>query len=210
MTGRSAVRRRVNRLGATLDAGVSLLEVVVSMSIMGMVMAVFTTGFLAMYSSANRTEAISIAQSQANLVFQRLDKEIRYATAISEPSDVGPDFYVEYLTTTPTGAATCTQLRLDTTDPTNAKLRLRTWPQGSQPPAWGTSAVLASNLGSAQPFYTADNPNFQRLSLKLQVAAGSGGTASKARTEITFTALNSESAAAAGYKTVCTEGRPAS
>jgi prepilin-type N-terminal cleavage/methylation domain-containing protein len=187
----------------TGDAGVTLLEVVVAMSIMSMVMAAFTTGVIAMYRSANRTEAISTAQSQVATAFARLDRELRYATAISEPGTAGSDRYVEYLTITTSGVPTCNELRLDTTSRAGARLRLRSWSQGSQPPPWSTSSVLAAYLGTDQPFQSADTANVQRLRVVLQIAG------STAPAEATFTALNSASAGTPDDKAVCTEGRAA-
>jgi prepilin-type N-terminal cleavage/methylation domain-containing protein len=175
----------MNRVRATADGGITLIEVVVAMSIMSVLMAAFTVGIVQMYRSANATGSLSTTQSQLNTVFLRLDDEIRYASAISDPS-AGPDFYVEYLTSNTTPAR-CTQLRLGT----DRKLRLRTWPQASPATASGW-ATLASGVSPVdQPFTLVTEPksSFERLRLNLVAGPESGGSAIS-RLDVTFTALN--------------------
>jgi type II secretory pathway pseudopilin PulG len=188
----------------TRDSGITLIEVVVSMSIMTIVGAIFTAGVLQMFRSANRSEAASTAQSQINNAFLRLDKEIRYAAGISTPGSVGSDSYVEFLTTN-TGTPVCTELRLHVA---TKQLQRRTWIQGSSPLTPSTWIPLASLVSSTQPFTlsAADATfNFQRLQLKLAGTSGAGGTATSKQTDVTFTALNTSPTTSSA--TVCTEGR---
>ncbi len=188
----------------TWDSGITLIEVVVSMSIMTIVGAIFTAGVLQMFRSANRSEAASTAQSQINNAFLRLDKEIRYAAGISTPGSVGSDSYVEFLTTN-TGTPVCTELRLHVA---TRQLQRRTWIQGSSPLTPSAWIPLASFVSSTQPFTlsAADATfNFQRLQLKLVGTSGAGGTATSKQTDVTFTALNTSPTTSSA--TVCTEGR---
>jgi len=183
------------------DAGVTLVELTVTMSIMAVVMAMFTGGVIQMYRSTHKNEAIATAQAQMNIAFLRLDKEIRYATGISTPGTVGVDSYVEYLTTN-TGTAVCTQLRLKIDE---QQLQRRSWTQGAMP---GGFLPLASSVSSGAPFtlFPADATyNFQRLQLRLKATTGTGGTQTSAETDITFTALNTSLSTSSA--TVCTEGR---
>jgi type II secretory pathway pseudopilin PulG len=195
----AAARRRVERPRASGDGGITLIEVVVSMTVMTALMSIFTFGVVQMYRSANKVEAVSVAQSQMHTAFQRLDREIRYASGISTPAQVGPDWYVEYLTANG-GGPVCVQLRLvgDT-----RQLQRRTWPSGSTPGTWG---VLASDVGSGQPFEFSHNGNFQRLRLHLVSASGPPGDPVKAETNVTFTALNTLRDTT--NHDVCSEGRP--
>jgi type II secretory pathway pseudopilin PulG len=186
------------------DDGITLVEVVVAMSIMSIVMAMFTTAILQMYRSANRNESASTAQSQLHLAFQRLDKEIRYASGLSTPGLVGGDPYVEYLTVN-TGTRACTELRLHLA---TGQLQRRTWTQGVAPQPGGWTA-LASNLDPGTPFtVTVADPtyNFQRLRLTLSASAGNGNDAVVRQSDVTFTALNTSLATSSA--TVCAEGRP--
>ncbi|GII04165.1 PulJ/GspJ family protein [Planobispora takensis] len=160
-------RRLSPRLAARLrgvrssgDAGISLVEVMVTVGIMGVLMAIFTAGILQVYRSVNVTESVAAAQSQLNIMFQRLDKEVRYASWVAEPGLVRNRWYVEYAymeydktnaqTGAQTGKAQCGQLRLDLG--TGVMQRVQ-WTPGS-PPAEGrpgqtlASQIVTTGLGS--------------------------------------------------------------
>lgn len=195
-----AARRR----RARGDAGITLIEVVVAMSILSIFLAIFTGAVTQMYRAANRTEAVAGTQSQLHVAFLRLDKEIRYAAGISTPAAVGGDQYVEFLTTN-TGTPRCTQLRLRTVD---EQIQRRTWTQGASPLAPSAWIPLASGVTSTQPFtfVAADTTfNFQRLRLRLTASSAPGGAGTARATDVTFTALNTSLTTSSS--TVCTEGR---
>jgi prepilin-type N-terminal cleavage/methylation domain-containing protein len=196
---RSLIAAR-ERLRARDDSGMTLIELVVTMTIFLVLMSVFTTGLVQMYASEGRTEAIMTAQSQMHNAFVRLDREIRYASAISTPDTVGVDSYVEYLTTN-TGIAICTELRLNIA---GAQLQWRTWTQGSSPLTPTAWSPLASGVSSGQPFTFVASENFQRLRVQL-AATPVGGVNVAAASDITFTALNTQRGA--DTPDVCTEGR---
>ncbi|MDT4988993.1 MAG: hypothetical protein QOI74_3087 [Micromonosporaceae bacterium] len=189
----------------TEDAGVSLIELVVSMTIMTVVLAVFTGAAVQMFHSTNDTETIAAAQSQVNVTFLRLDKEIRYAVAISVPDASN----VEYLRTDE-GTAKCTRLWLNG----SKELRSKWWYQQYPPPAAlplelppppdpvflasNVSAVVFTRIVGAAPVY------FQRLRLVLTVTADGRSGRSKTM-DTTFTALNTSLTTSSD--TTCTEGR---
>jgi type II secretory pathway pseudopilin PulG len=191
------------------DAGVTLIDVVISMTIMSVFLAMFTTGILQIYRGTNKTEAITNAQSQLNVVFLRLDKEIRYAAGISVPNatTTGGYYFEEYLTGN-TGTNICTQLRFD---PTAKQLSRRTWTQGTTPlvpSAWVPLVSSVNSTGGASPFtlLAADSTyNFQRLRLGLTAVFGNGASAASKAIDITFSALNTSLTTSSD--TVCTEGR---
>lgn len=183
------------------DRGFTLIEVVVTMTILSFVMVIFTGGIIQMYTTANKNESVTNAQAQSNILFLRLDRELRYATGISDPGTLGGDPVVEYLTTN-SGTATCTQLRLTTS---GKQLKRRQWTQGGTPGTW---LPIASSVTGSQPFtLLAADPtyNFQRLRLRVTAQAGAGRTATSAQTDITFTALNTSLSTSSS--TVCAEGR---
>jgi hypothetical protein len=68
---------------------------VVTLALSAVMLALFTGGILQTYRSANWIEAGTVNQSRLYNVFQRLDKEIRYASVVSTPGVVGGDIYVE-------------------------------------------------------------------------------------------------------------------
>jgi prepilin-type N-terminal cleavage/methylation domain-containing protein len=203
---RHAVAFIRSRLGAR-DAGITLIEVVVSMTIMAIIMVIFSSSVTRMFGAANRTESQSVAQSQINTLFLRLDKEIRYASGISLPKDVSGTWYAEYLTTN-TGTALCTQLRLTPT----GTLSRRTWVKkesaAPEPTPWTPLAEGVAAPAGGQPFtlLAADaTSNFHRLRVTLTAAAGAGASATARDTTITFTALNTSLSTTSSA--TCTEGR---
>lgn len=169
------------------DAGTTLVEVMVTLGIMSVAMAVATAGILQMYRSSYWSEASSIDMSQLQTAFERLDRTVRYASAISEPNPAataGGGWYVEWSITT-AGVTTCTQLRLDGP---SGRLQSRSMPSGGQIGGWST---IASSLGGTQPFAlepaSASGYPHQRLTVTLTV----GSTGHTRPSLFTFTALNS-------------------
>lgn len=192
------------------DDGVTMIEVVVSLTLMAVLMTIFTTAVIDVYRNVNQTEGISTGQSELNNVFLRLDKEVRYASGISLQAKVGVEWYVEYLNTS-RGTEVCTQLRLTRT----GLLQRRTWDRNQtpiQPTTWG---VLGSNLGEVSgtpPFsFSAADPskttgaasNFHQLTISL--AALGRDDKHLAESSFTFTALNTSLATTSVG--ICTEGR---
>jgi prepilin-type N-terminal cleavage/methylation domain-containing protein len=182
------------------DAGVTLVEVVVSMTIMSIFMAIFTSAAVQMFHYETDTETATSAKTQIHLAFLRLDRDIRYASAISVPNSS----YVEYLRTDQPDP-TCTELWLD---PAARQLKSRTWVRGTTPGSTWTSIV--SGVSATQPF-TLVAPvapvTTQRLRVNL-VVAPSGDTGPSRVMDLTFTATNSTSSTESGA--VCTEERPSS
>ncbi|MGI5169966.1 PulJ/GspJ family protein [Spirillospora sp. CA-253888] len=191
----------LRRRAATADDGITLVELVVTMGIMAVCMIMFTGGIVQLYRSAGRAESMAGTQSTLALAFQRLGKEIHYASAISRPGRAAAGPSVEFLTAN-TATPVCTQLLLDNA---SHRLRRRTWPQGAAPGRW---TVLASGVGSAQPFtlLPADVAfAFQRLRVRLSADAGPGRPdAADTAADVTFTAFNTSPTTSTS---VCSEGR---
>ncbi|MEU4563041.1 prepilin-type N-terminal cleavage/methylation domain-containing protein [Actinoplanes sp. NPDC023936] len=193
------------RVNCREDRGFTLIELVVAMSIMGFFTAIVATAIAQMYHTANQAEATQSLQSRLNVVFERLDTEIRYAAAISTPStgEDGQDHYVEYLNVNG-GTQLCTELRLR-----DGVLQRRTWTSGDTPSGgWST---LAGEITSSTPFTVSSNGNVrQQLRLSLTATfASTGPAAGSHTTEFLFTALNSDASATTSNATVCGEGRAA-
>jgi hypothetical protein len=196
--------RQLPRRRPAGDRGATMIDMVVAMTLMSIFMSLFTGGVVRMFRSANRTQALTAAQTQVTNTFLRLDKEIRYAAGISTPGPVGADSYVEYVTSF-TGTAMCTELRLNVA---SGQLQRRTWQQGVLPLVPSAWIPMATSVSSTQPFtfLAADATfNFQRLQLKLDATSGGGPATAARRTDVTFTALNTTLATSSA--TACTEGR---
>jgi Tfp pilus assembly protein PilV len=195
MTSRARVRlRAVGRTTpaeqAARDAGISLIEVVVSMVLMGIFLSMFAAGIAKMYNAADRTDSLTQTSAQVDIAFDRLDKEIRYASAINPPGK-GTDgnWYVEFLNTS-SGTSACTQLRV-----ANSQLQQRTWtgtPTGA--PTWTPLASSVAAPGATSPFtwYAAQGSQLtQRLKVTLNAVSGVGSAQRQSTTMVTFSAMNS-------------------
>ncbi|MET8148424.1 type II secretion system protein J [Actinoplanes sp. NPDC049668] len=221
------MRRNVEAAPRRDDEGLTLIEMVVTMSVMAIVMVVFTTAIAQVYWANNRIENSAVAQSQLHVAFQRFDRELRYASWIGTPAKVDSHtWYVEFAEADPTR---CNRLRLDTTaqptggqDGTGVLQLIRwtrgTWPTGSPKPATSAWATIASNLveGTDPPFDTQNvgampyatasagqdfKTAFQRLRFRLTTRVGTN----TATVDTTFSAVNS---AKATQSNGCSEGRP--
>ncbi|GAB7038833.1 hypothetical protein JCM9533A_26830 [Catenuloplanes niger JCM 9533] len=193
-------RLRARRLRG--DVGMTMAEVMVSMTVMAVLMVIFTGAIIQIHGVVNKADTIAETQLQLNNAFIRLDKEIRYARAFSDPGQVNGDWYVEYVVQQD-AVATCVGLRMQTSART---LQRREWPLDQNPPAPTRWTTIASGVGSATPFtvMAADTTSvngfgFQRLTLDMTAVQGGGSGANGARagstrqSNITFTALNATS-----------------
>jgi prepilin-type N-terminal cleavage/methylation domain-containing protein len=204
------------------DAGVTLIEVMVSMTILSIFMVMFTAGMVRMYDVVGNVDASATAQSHLHVTFLRLDTEIRYAEGVSVPARIGTDSYVEFLTTN-TGTDICTQLRWHAaTSGLPAQLQRRTWRLAAPPTdlndpghpwaplASGVSRVVEGGV-DIEPF-TLQAPGgpfaFPQLRVRVASDAGPGGAAGVRQTDLSFAALNARPDST--QVDTCTAERPAS
>jgi prepilin-type N-terminal cleavage/methylation domain-containing protein len=195
------IGRRLHGAGRPRDAGFTLMEMMVGMTLMGIFLTMFGGAITMMYNSANKSESLNDTTAQLNQAFNRLDQSVRYASAITAPGrGAASDWYVEFQTSnTPT--VVCTQLRINQA---SRQLQQRTWTvangAASNVSAW---VPLASNLvngnapaGVSQPFAfnaastTAPAAPYQGLQVLLQSQTGNGPSATTSVSKSTFVALN--------------------
>ena len=183
MTG---LRRRL----AEDERGTTMMEMVVGMTILAIFMSMFTTAIFMMTRTANKVQSVTGTASQVNQAFLKLDKLVRYASAVSTPgTGTSGDTYVE-LRFTNTGSESCTQLRFDGP---KQQLQQRTWTVNSSGNASTASAWLpmASSIATGSFTQPADPAAlYQQLTVSLSATAGSTQT-STTTSATTFTALNS-------------------
>lgn len=149
------------------DAGFTLIEGLISMVIFMTCMAVMSSVVLAMTNNTRQAHGVSVATDQTRAAFQRLDRQVRYATAIGTPGrEADGGYYVEFsmFDMTPDGRTTgapkdtgCQQWRL-----LGAELQTRSWrltpPPGSNPrhvTEWRTVAAGVMNdlsVAAESPF----------------------------------------------------------
>jgi len=222
------LHRRITRrrLG---DEGTTLAELLVTMAVLSVVMIMFTAATMQVYRTVTATESLSDAQNELGRAFQRFDRELRYASGITNPATLGSGTYVEFAGADPTR---CYQLRLVPgpagTD-AQGVLQLRTWVKGSPPGPVTRGQTLASQIVTtgAAPYFERQLYNakpyasptvtptggpvgtrfqtlFQRLRIRLTTRSGAG----TAQIDTTFTALNTTNETP--ETNACIEGRPTS
>lgn len=202
-----------HRRNGAQDAGVTLIELVVTMAIMGIFLTIFTGAILSMYRTTNKAESLLDSSAQIHTAFSRLDTSVRYASAVSLPGTDTSDNPSVAFETSYTGTLTCTQLRLDLAQ---SQLQQRTWTLGeggaTTPTAWRPLAssvgLLTQSGATVQPFETIQPTTQpgqvappQQLRVRLASTSGLGQSASTSQTDITFVAFNS--AGGAGTSTAC-------
>ena len=178
------------------DAGFTLLDTMMSMTVMTIVMAVFTTSVLSMHRASNNVEARSAAQTQINIAVQRLDHEIRYATGISAPYSYNGSQSVDFLTVDD-GVRQCVQLRV-----AGGNLFRRSWTYRSAPMDLTGWSQLATGLTSPTVFAYAGPTTaigHQQLVVTLVAGAATGPVIGRDANTVTFTALNSDRTSANDY-----------
>lgn len=124
------------------DTGLSLPELLVAMLILTVVSSVFMAGVVQMSRNTVESEVTVDAADSVRRVFQRLDKEMRYADAVNFPGTSGTGrHYLEFrvpAVAARSGVTTCVQWRWD---PTTRLLESRTWAESAPSlPAFGTVA----------------------------------------------------------------------
>lgn len=198
------------------ERGFTLIELVVSMTIMSVVMAVMTAAVAQIYSAANRVDTTSFNRSQITTAFRRLDAEMRYATWIGPETTtpVGSSYYVEYAM----GGNDCRELKFDTSA---GVLSLYSWTLPSNTPA--NPVALASNVSvisgvppfktsalgtvpSADPIWIgkAYAPQYSQLRVRFNAVTGT----STVPFDAVYTAQNTQANTAASNN--CSNGRPTS
>jgi type II secretory pathway pseudopilin PulG len=202
-----------------------MIEIVVVMVIMSVVLIIFTSGITQAFSAESKVDTTSSAESQLVVAFQRMDKEVRYASAISTPAVQSTDPVVEFLTPDLNDSNnTCTELRLHTS---TGQLQQRTWTDGASPIVPTAWQQLASSLVAATPSTpaSASTPTvsvtapfavigpgsvfqYQRIELAVKVTFGTNANKTSKSSDITFTAINSTAASTIqSVGSTCTGGR---
>jgi prepilin-type N-terminal cleavage/methylation domain-containing protein len=187
------------------DDGMTLIEILVGMVLMGIVMAIFTTGVLAMYKTGRSVDSATEAQTRMLSSFNRLEREIRYAEQINPPRKLSADYVVEYVITDSDSVDQCVQLWLKA----NGDLKRRQWPVGGAATTPSVAIATGLTVGPADitlypagpaPFtvYRAGDPdglsatvsNFDRLIVYLTTTNDSSVAGNSRLFNLQFTALN--------------------
>ncbi|MFI5492840.1 type II secretion system protein J [Actinoplanes sp. NPDC051859] len=131
------------------DDGFTLGEVLITMTMLSVVMLMFTGGILQVYRTVQTTDTLTDAQAQLTVAFQRFDRHLRYANWISDPVAKNNVWYVEFADVE---GDKCRQLRLElgtagANDPMGAgNLQLLEWDPASPPTATTRGTTIASQI----------------------------------------------------------------
>lgn len=203
----------------------TLMELMVGMGIMTVFMGIATSAVVSIFSSTNKIQAVADSSSQLSTAFDRLDKQVRYASAIDPP--VAPpagDWSVAFANTAG-GTTNCTQLRIRTVPGgTEQQLVERGWTVSTNPDStvsatgisgWTQLAdgiSLTDQSGAAVTPFLVSTPaggTVQQLTLRLVALVDNGNSPTRSASAVSFSALNSaaaSTAAAAGPTTaVCAQ-----
>ncbi|WP_309616942.1 prepilin-type N-terminal cleavage/methylation domain-containing protein [Salinibacterium sp.] len=140
------------------DRGYTIIEVIVSIGIFTLFIAMMLTTIVAISQSSTRTQLVGESTNGAITVFGALDRQVRYSDAINYPGPLLPGKqYVEFRTpaeSTATRVTTCTQWMFD---PAEKSLSSRTWPDvaGSTETPWVirlSNVIDDQTTGSSYPF----------------------------------------------------------
>ncbi|WP_334168860.1 PilW family protein [Timonella senegalensis] len=183
------------------EDGMSLVELIISMAILVLLLGVTLTAVAGMSKSTVRSQAVADASDQLRTTYQRLDKEVRYASSVNQPGVVGNSIYFEYLidSNIATGTPECVQWRYVAD---KGELQRRTWPNGTtKASAWQTMITrLRNDLSQVeqQPFRVqrAGNNNGkvtskQQLDIFLDTGLGADADPRGGQLDVTFVAQNS-------------------
>lgn len=210
------------------DSGFTLVEAVVAVAVFTVALAVMSSATMSMLTATRQADGVSVATDQVRVGFHRLEKQVRYANAISTPGASGTAWYVEF--------RTLDWVRDDRTDPDNkhercvqwrvlnGRLETRSWlinasrqPLDLRP--WQTVATGLVNDFATEPPFGPPPPGgrlllsplvggriYQGLAVQLHVKRSSRPVG-RAKLQATFFARNTTAATASAG--VCDEVRRA-
>lgn len=194
------------------DRGTTLTELLVTMVVSALFFGVVGTVVLGMYDAADDQQARSTNLDTNRLLVQVLDRQVRYANVVNAPLTTGAgSAYVTWrvgsstATLATTAGQTCRQWRLAT----DGSLQHRSWPAGSAAGVTPWTTVGRGVRASGSPFAleTVATGPVQRQALTVRLVATSGRKAVETPLTVSFTALNSRSAAVPTTP-VCQEVQP--
>ncbi len=144
----SALRKRTSGHD---DSGFSLVELMVAMLIFSVFLAIVTSSVVSITRASTKVQTTARTTSQELVVFQRLDREVRYSDAINFPG-VGATsgyMYIEFripASSTVNNVTLCTQWRYVQS---TGSIQSRTWPDTATPTFsnWDTEMTNVYNDG---------------------------------------------------------------
>lgn len=182
------------------DRGFTLIEFVVAMSLFMVFVSLFVVGVTALSAGTTRARATAEASSGVLLVFQNVDRQVRYADAISIPGN-GPSGarYIEFRTPAASSRSlqtTCTQWRYQ---PSTGTMSSREWRDvaGVVPTPWSQKlSGLTTKTDPEYPFQLLQPgaTNSTKQQFQLWIHSGNADLSGGAEVKTKFVARNSSTA----------------
>ena len=207
-----ALRRRTRDRG---DGGFTLTELLISMGLFAALLAIIAAATTSMFQSLWKQTGQTDNLDSSRKVIARLDKQVRYANAITTPG-TGTDgnYYVEWRSGNTGQQQTCYQWRLVIA---TKLFQYRTW----QPPLFGSGSVTATgwvtqtngiSKSGATPVFSitpaTSAVTASRELLTVTFVSTHGKPAKSTTSQVSLTAANATSASAPS-SSLCNEvGRP--
>ena len=192
---RERVRRRIRGGPAdAADAGFTLIELIVAMGIFLVFVAIFLSAMVNLTRGTTRSSNVAQSTSSLLVVFQNLDRQVRYADAVNRPGNgTGGNRYIEFrvpAVSTTDRVTRCYQWRYNKT---TGVISSRSWADiaGSTKTPWSTKIESVINVGgSTYPFAMIPaSSTVLRQQFQLTLSAGLGGADTDISTK--FVARNS-------------------
>lgn len=166
---RQAIQRREAEPG---DSGVTIVELVISMLIFSVVLAVYFGALVSMAQTTGRAKDAVNAADALRSTFYSMEDQVRFATSINRPvQGTSGSWYVEFESTQLPNSlpSMCYQWRLD---PATKTLSYRTWAENTTTvTAWHGVAWDVQSIGSGSPFAFSEATSTilaQKLTVSLQ------------------------------------------
>ncbi len=167
------------------DQGLSLVEVLISMALFSVVVAVAGAGVVLMVNDLRRTTNQADASDSVRKVFTLLDQQLRAAQAVNMPGRVGGASYLEFQVRELGGVLTCHQWRLVTATST---IQQRSWRSPiTSGPAWQSVATgISGPADGSSPFVFLPATVTQvRQGVTLRLTATKGRSTNGGRQQVT-------------------------
>lgn len=203
----SGVERRRRGVSASAEAGVTLVELMVTMFVFTIFLTIVLSSVMGITRASTQAEVASRSSTGVLNVFQKFDRAIRYADVINPPGATSSGRYVEFRVpgNDASSAATCFQWRFV---PGSRVLQSRQWQDGvtSPSPVWSTRLSDVFDSGTGYPFVLipAGPGTSPMQQLTLTVVSGNA-TQKGAAISTTFVARNSDAGSNSGGP-VCSAG----
>jgi prepilin-type N-terminal cleavage/methylation domain-containing protein len=187
----TVTRRRIDRE----DDGFSLIELIVAMGIFMIFISLFLGAVVGLARGTSRAQVTAEATSSVIILFQNIDRQVRYADGINFQGTSAGRTYIEFRTpaaSSPSRVTTCTQWRYD---PTKAIIESRTWPDtpSSIASPWSVKvSVVAPSTVPGYPFamVPAGHLGSTKQEFILTVKAGNESTGGTTHMSTSFFAKN--------------------